>query len=95
MLVATALAMNLELAKPEGMAEAWLDGDTYSLPSVAERIRAFNNITPADIQRVAARLTHDGPASVVLGNAEVLKAQIQPYGKIEVMGEIAPPLAPE
>ena len=84
-------AMNLELAKPDGMAEAWLDGDTYSLPSLAERIRALNNITPADIQRVAARLTHEVPASVVLGNAEVLKAQIQPYGKIEVMGEIAPP----
>jgi len=83
-------ALNLELAKPDGIADAWLDGDTYSLPSVAERVRAINNVTPADIQRVAARITHDGPATVVLGNAEVLKAQIQPLGKIEVMGEIAP-----
>jgi hypothetical protein len=27
---------------------------------------------------------------VALGNAEVLKAQIERYGKVEVMGEIAP-----
>ena len=84
-------ALNLELAKPDGMADAWLDADTYSLPSEAERIRAISDVTPADIQRVAARITHEGPAIVVLGNAEVLKAQIQPLGSIEVMGEVAPP----
>jgi predicted Zn-dependent peptidase len=72
-----------ELAKPDGMADAWLDGDTYGLPSVAEQIRALTAITPADIQRVATRMVRDGNfASVVVGNSEVMK--------VEIMGEIAP-----
>jgi zinc protease len=80
-----------DLSKPDGVATAWLDGDTFGLPSVAERMRALTSITSADIQRVAARLARDGAfASVALGNAEVLKAQIERYGKVEVMGEIAP-----
>jgi len=80
-----------QLAKPDGIADAWLDGDTYGLPSVAERMRALSLVTPADIQRVATRLTHDGAfASVVLGNSDVVKAQIERYGKVEIMGEIAP-----
>jgi len=84
------LAAN-QLAKPDGVADAWLDGDTYGLPSVAERMRALSGVTAPDVQRVATRLIHDGAfASVVLGNSEVVKAQIERYGKVEVMGEIAP-----
>ena len=84
-----------ELAKPDGVADAWLDGDTYGLPSVAERMRALNGVTAADIQRVATRLLHDGAfASVVLGNSEVVKAQIERYGKVEIMGEITPKSEP-
>jgi zinc protease len=80
-----------QLAKPDGVADAWLDGDTYGLPSVAERMRALSGVTAADIQRVATRLIHDGAfASVVLGNSEVVKAQIERYGKVEIMGEITP-----
>jgi zinc protease len=80
-----------ELAKPDGIADAWLDGDTYGLPSVAERLRAMNGITPADLQRVATRLLHDGAfAAVMLGDAEVLKAQVERYGKVEIVGEMAP-----
>ena len=80
-----------QLAKPDGVADAWLDGDTYGLPSVAERMRALSGVTAVDVQRVATRLIHDGAyASVVLGNAEVVKAQIERYGKVEIMGEIAP-----
>jgi zinc protease len=82
---------NNQLAKPDGVADAWLDGDTYGLPSVAERMRALTSVTAADLQRVATRLIHDGAfASVVLGNSEVVKAQIERYGKVEIMGEIAP-----
>jgi hypothetical protein len=52
-------------------------------------------VTAADVQRVATRLIHDGAfASVVLGNSEVVKAQIERYGKVEVMGEIAPKSEP-
>jgi len=84
-----------QLAKPDGVADAWLDGDTYGLPSVAERMRSLSGVTAADIQRVATRLIHDGAfASVVLGNSEVVKAQIERYGKVEIMGEITPKSEP-
>jgi zinc protease len=86
---------NNQLTKPDGVADAWLDGDTYQLPSVAERMRALSNVTANDLQRVATRLAHDDAfASVVVGNSEVVKAQIERYGKVEVMGEIAPPKEP-
>jgi len=88
--------VNNQLAKPDGVADAWLDGDTYGLPSVAERMRALSNVAASDLQRAATRLLHDGAfASVVLGNSEVLKAQIERYGKVEVMGEIAPKVEPK
>jgi predicted Zn-dependent peptidase len=83
-------------AKPDGIADAWLDGDTYALPSVAERMRLLSGVTAGDLQRVAARLLRDGSfASVVLGDSGVVKAQIERYGKVEVMGEIAPAKDPK
>ena len=85
-----------ELAKPDGVADAWLDGDTYGLGSTADRMRGLSGVTAADLQRAAARLIRDGAfASVVLGNSEVVKAQIERYGKVEVMGEIAPQNEPK
>ncbi len=87
---------NSELAKPDGIADAWLDGDTYGLPSIAERLRTLNALTPADLQRAANRLFNDGGfASVVLGNSAVVKAQLEVYGKVEVLGEIAPVAEPK
>ena len=84
-----------ELATPDGVADAWLDVDTYGLPSVAEQLRAVNAVSPGDIQRVATRLLRDGTfASVVVGNSDVLKAQIERYGKVEIMGEIDPRTKP-
>jgi len=84
-----------QLAKPDGVADAWLDGDTYGLSSVAERMRALSGVTAADIQRAATRLIQGGAfASVVLGNSEVVKAQIERYGKVEIMGEITPKSEP-
>lgn len=92
---AVALA-NKELNTPEGASRAWLDADTYQLPSPAEQRRAFSAISPGDVQRVATRLLHDGAfASVVVGNSEVVKAQIERYGKVEIMGEIDPGTKPE
>jgi zinc protease len=88
--------VNKDLAKPDGMADAWLDGDTYGLPSVAERMRALGGVTASDLQRVATRLLRDAAfASVVLGNSDVVKAQIERSGKVEIMGEIAPPNEPK
>lgn len=84
-------AANKELSNADGISAVWLDGDTYGLPSVAERMRTLNALNSADIQRAAGRLTHDNAfASVVVGDAEVVKAQIERYGKVESMGEIVP-----
>src|SRR6185503_10532390 len=80
-------AVNKELSNADGIAAAWLDGDTYALPSMAERMRTLNAITASDIQRAASRLVRDNTfASVVVGNADVLKAQLERYGKVESMG---------
>ena len=84
------------LAKPDGIADAWLDGDSYGLPSVAERMRALSALTANDLQRVATRLFRDGAsASVVIGNSDGVRAQIEQYGKVEIMGEIAPSKEPK
>ena len=87
----TVALINKELAKPDGIADAWLDTDTYLLPSVAEQMRALSAVTPGDIQRTAARLIRDAAfASVIVGNSEVIKAQLKSTFKLEIMGEIAP-----
>jgi zinc protease len=92
---AVALA-NKDLTTPDGVAEAWLDVDTYGLPSVAEQLRALNGVSASDVQRVATRLIHDGAfASVVVGNSDVVKTQIERYGKVEIMGEIDPTTKPK
>jgi SOS-response transcriptional repressor LexA len=71
------------------MADAWLNVDTYGLPSVAEQMRALNGVTAADVQKAAARLLRDSAyASVVVGNSDIVKAQMERYGKVEIMGEI-------
>jgi len=86
---------NKELATPDGVADAWLDVDTYGLPSIAEQLRALNAVSPVDVQRVATRLLHDGAfASLVVGNSDVVKTQVERYGKVEIMGEIDPGTKP-
>jgi zinc protease len=82
---------NKELATTDGIANVWLDVDTYGLPSVAEQLRGLSAASAGDVQRVAARLFHDGAfASVVVGKSDVVKTQIERYGKVEIMGEIEP-----
>lgn len=85
-----------ELAKPDGAAEAWLDMDTYGLSAATEQLRVLTNTTPADLQRAATRLFHDGAfASVVVGNAELVKTQIERYGRVEIMGALDPRIQPQ
>lgn len=84
-------AFNKDLVTPDGMARAWLDVDTYGLSSVAEQMRTLIAVSPNDVQRVATRLVREGAfASVVVGNAEVVKAQLEGSTKFEIMGEIGP-----
>ena len=53
-------------------------------------MRTLNSVSPSDVQRAATRLLQGGAfASVAVGNAQVVKAQIEPYTKVEIMGEIA------
>lgn len=90
-------ARNKELAQADGIADSLLDMDTYGLPSATDQLRMISGITPNDLQRVAARLFKDvGIASVVVGNAELIKTNVERYGKIELIGEVStsPTLVP-
>lgn len=87
----TKARVNKELAKPDGIAQAWLDMDTYGLPPIAEQIRALSLVSQNDLQRATTRLFRDGVfASVVVGNSELVKTQIERYLEVELMGELDP-----
>lgn len=85
--------LNALLSKPDALSDSWLDQDTYHL-SDAQRSPAavVNSITPADVQRLAARLLNGPVATVVLGDAQQLKTALQAKVPFEVFGEIAPPI---
>lgn len=88
--------MNKGLAKPDGTAEVWLDIDTYGLSAATEQLRVLGDTTPADLQRAATRLFRDDAfASVVVGNSELVKTQIERYVKVEIMGTIDPRVEPK
>src|SRR5687768_1072273 len=83
--------LNKEVGDPDRLADSWLDMDTYGVDSAAEQIRRVNSITSADLHRIAGRLFSEGAyASVVVGNSELVKTQLEPLGKVEVMVAIAP-----
>lgn len=85
---------NKETIKQD-LANAWLDIETYGLPSLAEQSRAYTALSPNDLQRVAVRLFRDGTlASVVVGNSELVKTQLERIGKVELMGELEPKPSP-
>lgn len=87
---------NKESANPDGVAEAWLDIDTYKLAPVEDQARSLNAISPEDLRRVAARLVDErGIAAVVVGNSELVKTQLEQMGKVEVMGEMEPKPEPK
>jgi predicted Zn-dependent peptidase len=80
---------NKDAMKPDQLADALLDVDTYGLPTVAEQNRAFVALSPNDLQRAASRLFREGSlATVVVGNSELVKTQIERFGKVEMMGEL-------
>lgn len=82
---------NQEVSKADSLASGWLDVDTYGLPSMAEQMRLLNAVSPGDLQRAAGRLFRDGTfASVVVGNSELMKTQVERYGKVELIGDIDP-----
>jgi zinc protease len=87
-------SLNKRVGDPAQLAEMWLDVETYKLASLNDQARALSLITPADVQRTAARLFRDAPlASVVVGNAVGLRADLERLGQIEISGETAVPKA--
>lgn len=81
-----------QLDDPATLADLWLDVETFKLGSIDEQLRALNRVTGADIQRVAARLFRDAPvASIAVGSAAQLTADLQRTGKIEIFGAAAAP----
>jgi zinc protease len=80
---------NKELAKTDGVADAILDVDTYGVTAASEQLRMIGSLTPNDLQRVAAKLFKDvAVASVVVGNADLIKSSVGRYGNIELIGEV-------
>lgn len=83
-------SLNKEANDPDGQADSWLNMDTYGINS-ADRIRQVGSVTIADLQRTAGRLFNDAAyASVVVGNSELVKTQLETMGRVEVMGSIQP-----
>ena len=81
----------------EALAAAWLDEHTYktSAATAREMARAAEALTPAEAQRVAARLfLHTPVATVALGDAAQLRAELARVGAVEVFGEAAAKPAP-
>ncbi|HZE62475.1 MAG TPA: hypothetical protein VE056_01280, partial [Pyrinomonadaceae bacterium] len=82
-------ALSKQLGTNDGTADAWLDVDTYAVKSGDDRLRDLAKISSSDLKRAANRLFWDVPvASAVIGNSEVLKPQLERYGKIELFGEL-------
>jgi predicted Zn-dependent peptidase len=77
------------IGKTETMVDFWLDGDTFKLPPISERLKTLNALSAGDVQRVANRLFQNVPiASIALGDAQQLKAQTEGRLPTEVMGEL-------
>jgi zinc protease len=84
--------INSQMAKPEGLVDAWLDLDTFHLLAIDDQLAVLRGLSPADIQRVANRLFLDAAvASVIVGDTQQLKTALQGRQQFEVMGEIAAP----
>jgi zinc protease len=88
-------ALNERRQRPEALADEWLDASTYNF-TTADDERALNILTPADVQRVAARLFGGDAklASIVVGDAAQLRGELaQLRGGIEVAGAASAPPA--
>jgi predicted Zn-dependent peptidase len=81
----------------EALAVAWLDEHTYktAAASARELARSAEALAPAEAQRVASRLfLHTPVATVALGDAAQLRAELARVGAVEVFGEAAAKPAP-
>jgi zinc protease len=65
-----------QFSQPSGLAEAWLDVDTFKSPRPSTVATFIRSLTPNDVQRVATKIFKDAPAAtIIVGNYEQLKSQ--------------------
>jgi predicted Zn-dependent peptidase len=85
--------LSTEFSQPETMSTHWLDMDTFKSTRPSTAATLIRSLTPADIQRVTARLFKDAAmATVVVGNSEQLKATFT--GNVEIKSAVAPEAKP-
>jgi len=65
--------MNQSLSEKTTLTEFWLNADTYQLVSVKDEISKLNNVTLADVQRVADSLQKQTVVSVIVKKIEEKK----------------------
>lgn len=83
--------LNNAMAKQDGLAEAWLDLDTYKLSSIPDQIMTLQNLSPSDLQRTARQLFETAMmASVAVGNAELVKTLLERETQVELLGASKP-----
>jgi len=93
-----AASLSRGLADVEGAATSLLDEQTYnSAAATADGMaRAANDLTPAEAQRVASRLfLHTPTATVAVGDAAQLRAELARAGEVAVSGEEAATPVPQ
>ena len=79
------------LAKPDALADPWLDADTYRLSAPQDQVALLRAVTAAEVQRVANRIFNKPVVSLAAGETASLKAALQGRFQYEVLGEIARP----
>jgi zinc protease len=85
--------LSTEFSQPETIATRWLDVDTFKSTRPSTVATLIRSLTPADIQRLTARLFKDvAMATVVVGNSEQLKATFT--GNVEIKSAVAPDTKP-
>jgi Predicted Zn-dependent peptidases len=88
---ATAI-LNKEASDANAVAEMLLDVETYKLDASADYVRALSKLTPADLQKVAARVFREAEfASIAVGSSSQFKSDLERAFKVEVLGEVASP----
>jgi predicted Zn-dependent peptidase len=81
--------LNNRQAKPVTMVDLWLDIDTFKAPTADAQILTLRELSPAKLQRIGQRLFRDAAiVSVVLGESQQLKSELEGRLAVEVMGEI-------
>jgi zinc protease len=83
------IALNKSLTSADGVSEVWLDLDTYKLPQPSEQVTALQRLSVLDVQRTATSVLGKAAlATVVVGNGEQLRAELERITPIEVLGDV-------